>query len=104
MVKKIDFHIHTVSSHKDYDFSYSPEWLKKYVRAAELDAIAITNHDLFDESNFKQIQYDLPNTKVFPGIELSLEEGHVNIIFPEEDSPNLVHFSEWLSTQNLGQN
>ena len=22
MVKKIDFHIHTVSSHKDYDFSY----------------------------------------------------------------------------------
>lgn len=104
MVKKIDFHIHTVSSHKDYDFSYSPEWLKKYVRAAELDAIAITNHDLFDESNFKQIQYDLPNTKVFPGIELSLEEGHVNIIFSEEDSPNLVHFSEWLSTQNLGQN
>ena len=53
MVKKIDFHIHTVSSHKDYDFSYSPEWLKKYVRAAELDAIAITNHDLFDDVSAK---------------------------------------------------
>lgn len=66
--------------------------------------LLLNHHDLFDESNFAQIQYDLPNTKVFPGIELSLEEGHVNIIFPEEDSPNLVHFSEWLSSQNLGQN
>lgn len=103
MVKKIDFHIHTISSDKDYDFSYSSQWMKIYVKEAELDAIAITNHDLFDEKNFLAVKEDLPDTKVFPGIELSLEEGHVNIIFKEEDIPNLKNFSNWLSSQKLGE-
>lgn len=103
MVKKIDFHIHTVSSDKDYNFSYSGEWLQRYVNDAKLDAIAVTNHDLFDKDNFIKVQKDLPNTKVFPGIELSLEEGHVNIIFPEEDICNLNTFSNWLATQKKGQ-
>lgn len=103
MVKRIDFHIHTISSSKDYDFLYSSQWMQNYVQKAELNAIAITNHDLFDESNFIAVQKDLPNTKLFPGIELSLEEGHVNIIFPEEDISNLVKFSDWLANQNLGE-
>ena len=55
MAKKIDFHIHTVASIKDSDFTFSMEWLKKYIEATELDAIAITNHDLFDKNNFKEI-------------------------------------------------
>ena len=42
MTKKIDFHIHTVSSIKDSDFTFSLDWLKSYVEATELDAIAIT--------------------------------------------------------------
>ena len=45
MVKKIDFHIHTISSEKDYDFQYSSQWMQDYVSKAQLDAIAITNHD-----------------------------------------------------------
>ena len=49
MVKKIDFHIHTVPSIKDSEFTYSSEWLINYVNEASLDAIAITNHDLFDK-------------------------------------------------------
>ena len=56
MVKKIDFHIHTVASHKDYDFTYSSKWLEKYIQEAELDAIAITNHDLFDHKNFQEVR------------------------------------------------
>lgn len=104
VVKKIDFHIHTVASEKDYIFSYSSQWLQNYVQKAKLDAIAITNHDLFDEANFLEVQKDLPNTRVFPGIELSLEEGHVNIVFPEEDIPNLKSFSDWLCKQSLGEN
>lgn len=103
MVKKIDLHIHTISSTKDYDFSYSSQWIKNYVKEAGLDAIAITNHDLFDKHNFEVVKKDLPDTKVFPGIELSLEEGHVNIIFPEEEVSNLANFSDWLATQNLGE-
>lgn len=100
MVKKIDFHIHTVSSSKDYDFTYSSKWLQEYVNKAELDAIAITNHDLFDKDNYELVKKDLPNTVVFPGIELSLEEGHVNIIFSEENIPNLIRFSDWLANHN----
>lgn len=103
MVKKIDFHIHTIPSDKDYDFSYSSQWIQNYVQESELDAIAITNHDLFDEENFIKVQSDLPDIKVFPGIELSLEEGHVNIIFPEEHISDLVNFSQWLGTQKLGE-
>lgn len=62
MVKKVDFHIHTISSEKDYKFSYSSKWMKEYVEKAGLDAIAITNHDLFDENNFRKVQMDLPDT------------------------------------------
>lgn len=103
MVKKIDFHVHTVPSDKDYKFSYSSQWIQNYTKEAGLHAIAITNHDLFDAANFAEVQSDLPGIEVFPGIELSLEEGHVNIVFPEEDVPNLVKLSEWLKTQNLGE-
>lgn len=102
MVKRIDFHIHTISSSKDYHFTYSSKWLKNYVEEAELDAIAITNHDLFDLENFKRVKEDLPDIAVFPGIELSLEEGHVNIIFSEDDIENLHNFSNWISKKELG--
>lgn len=103
MVKKIDFHIHTISTEKDYDFSYSAEWIKDYVNEAKLDAIAITNHDLFDEENFHRVEDDVPKVAVFPGMELSLEDGHVNIIFPREEIPNLIIFSKWIQSQNLGE-
>lgn len=104
MVKKIDFHIHTVSSEKDYDFNFSLEWLKNYVNEAELDAIAITNHDLFDCENFNYIKSSLSDVKVFPGIELSLETGHVNIIFSENEVDNLKDFSSWLSNYDFKNN
>ncbi|MGO2617145.1 MAG: PHP domain-containing protein, partial [Lactococcus cremoris] len=102
MVKKIDFHIHTVATEKDYPFSYSSKWMKEYVKEARLDAVAITNHDLFDLQNYCEIKKDLPNIQVFPGMELSLEQGHVNIIFSENEISHLVNFSEWIQKQNLG--
>lgn len=103
MVKKIDFHIHTISSEKDYEFSYSSSWLQRYVQEAKLDAIAITNHDIFDLENFKKVKQDLPNTQVFPGMELSLEEGHVNIVFDESNILQLAQFSDWLENKKLGE-
>lgn len=103
MTKKIDFHIHTVSSIKDSDFTFSLDWLRSYVETTELDAIAITNHDLFDESNFKEISEALPNIKVYPGIELTLDIGHVNIVFPYDCVDNLSLFSQWLSEIHQNQ-
>lgn len=103
MVKKLDFHIHTISSGKDSKFSYSSDWMKRYVEEAELDAIAITNHDLFDLENFEQVKKDLPDTAVFPGMELSLEEGHVNIVFSEDEVSSLNDFSAWLERNSYGE-
>lgn len=94
MVKRIDFHIHTVSSKKDYEFEFSLEWLRDYVSKANLDAIAITNHDLFDEENYLEIKRSLEelNCAVYPGMELSLEAGHVNIVFDTTETENLSSF------------
>src|SRR5690625_353164 len=98
MVKRIDFHIHTVSSKKDYEFEFSLEWLRDYVSKAKLDAIAITNHDLFDKENYLEIKRSLEklNCEVYPGMELSLEAGHVNIVFDSTEIENLSSFSYWI--------
>jgi len=98
MVKRIDFHIHTVASKKDNKFTFSLEWLQNYVSTANLDAIAITNHDLFDKENYLTIKNALKNLncEVYPGMELSLETGHVNIIFDVSEIDHLVSFSNWI--------
>ncbi|WP_152338836.1 PHP domain-containing protein [Leuconostoc gasicomitatum] len=82
MTQKIDFHIHTIPGldNKDEFKDFSMNWLKKYITYAGLDAIAITNHNLFDLSNFNDIRSNTPDIQVFPGMELSLNKGHVNII------------------------
>ena len=110
MVKKVDFHIHTVPSIKDSEFAYSSEWLIKYVNEASLDAIAITNHDLFDKDNYDRVKEDLLKARdgnpvvVFPGMELALEKFHVNIVFPESMVDELTDFSSWLQEKHVNQN
>lgn len=48
-LKKIDLHIHTISTVSDSKkFLFSMEKLKEYVSTRNLDAIAITNHNIFD--------------------------------------------------------
>lgn len=110
MVKKIDFHIHTVPSIKDSEFTYSSKWLIKYVNEANLDAIAITNHDLFDKDNYLQVKKDMLKARngepvvVFPGMELALEKFHVNIVFPDSMVDELTDFSSWLQEKHVDQN
>src|SRR5690625_3510313 len=101
MVKRIDFHIHTFSSKKVYEFGFSLEWLRNYVSKAKLDAIAITNHDLFDEENYLEIKRSLKelNCKLYPGMELSLEAGHLNIVFDITETENLSSFSSWIEVK-----
>lgn len=78
-MKKIDLHIHTVSTFSDSHFSFSLEAFQIYVQEAKLDAVAITNHDIFDGTQFRIIKETL-GIPVFPGIEVNLEKGHVLII------------------------
>lgn len=78
-MKKIDLHIHTISTISDRVFTFSLDTFKRYVTDAKLDAVAVTNHDVFDGAQFRQIQQALTAT-VFPGIEINVEKGHVLVI------------------------
>lgn len=70
ILKKIDLHIHTVPTFSDVDFTFSLRKLKEYVLSANLDAIAITNHDIFELDQFSEIVQEL-GCVVFPGIEIN---------------------------------
>lgn len=83
-MKKIDLHIHTVSTISDRAFTFDLDTFKRYVTEAKLDAVAVTNHDVFDGAQFRQIQQALAAT-VFPGIEINLEKGHVLILGKPSD-------------------
>ena len=79
-MKKIDLHIHTkVSPNKDHAYEFSLSKLKEYVERLSLDCIAITNHNLFDLQQFRQISQHI-DTTVLPGIEIDLEKGHLLLI------------------------
>lgn len=83
-MKKIDFHIHTIPKATGENFVFSLDIMKKYIEIENLDAIAITNHNYFDEVNYKLISENT-NIIVFPGIEIDLEQGHILIISPIEE-------------------
>jgi ABC-type dipeptide/oligopeptide/nickel transport system ATPase component len=78
-MKKIDLHIHTVSTRSDSSFSFDLKQLQEYVNNADLAAIAITNHNVFDIHQFRQISESV-SIPVFPGIEINLENGHLLLI------------------------
>ena len=87
-MKKIDLHIHTIATIRDRAFTFCMDTLKRYVTGANLDAIAITNHDIFDAEQFRTINESLP-IAVFPGIEINLDNGHILLI---SDGSNVEDF------------
>lgn len=78
-MKKIDLHIHTVKTVSDWGFAFSIDTFKRYVGDAKLDAVAVTNHDVFDAEQFQLIKDALP-VVVFPGIEINVDAGHILVI------------------------
>lgn len=78
-MKKIDFHTHTVSTVSDYPFDFDLLKVKEYVEKLQIDALAITNHNMFDLAQYNQIKNSL-SIPVFPGIEIDLEGGHLLLI------------------------
>ena len=89
-MKKIDFHIHTVPTEGEADFIFELSMLQRYVSEAALNAIAITNHNIFDRTQFDEIvaKLDIP---VFPGIEVTLDCGHILVV---ADVANVDSFDE----------
>ena len=96
-MKKIDLHIHTVSTVWDDGFSFDLQKLEKYVSEAKLNAIAITNHNVFDGNQFRTIGKTL-GVVVFPGIEVSLDCGHILII---SNTADLVDFEKKARLRSL---
>lgn len=84
-MKRCDLHIHTVASVSDRAFTFDKDVLLNYVKTTGLDIIAITNHNLFDYTQFQEIKSSLPNTTVLPGIEVDLEKGHILVIANNDD-------------------
>lgn len=91
-MKKIDLHIHTIPvANKDADFNFDITKFQDYVDGLSIDAVAITNHNLFNLEQFNEITKTLQNVIVLPGIEIDFEGGHLLLI---EESDNLGDFNQ----------
>lgn len=108
-MKKIDLHVHTVASKvKDAPFEFDIEKLVSYARVESLDAIAVTNHDLFDHVQFNEIVEKFNelkiNTKVFPGVEIDIESGHLLYITDLENIDDFKKSCDLLKNEILKEN
>lgn len=83
-MKKIDLHIHTHATFSDSSFVFNMQAFKDYVDAAGLHAVAITNHDIFNGEQYREIKAAL-QISVFPGIEINLAKGHLLLISNDAD-------------------
>ncbi len=101
---KIDFHIHTVKNEfLDSVINFDLNTLITYVKENGFSAIAITNHNIFDKGQFLEIidGFKDIDCSVFPGIEISLEGGHILVIgdSTEETYTNLGKLSNFVKSQ-----
>lgn len=88
---RADLHIHTFSTAWDEPFDFSFEQLRQHVMDNRLDAIAITNHNMFDNEQYEQIADRLSDIcAVYPGVEVSALGCHILVITNPEEAPNLA--------------
>jgi hypothetical protein len=95
-VIKIDLHIHTIPTASDSDFTFSIEKVQAYVEAAALDAIAVTNHNVFEYPQFEEIQRAVA-IAVLPGIEVNVDNCHILLIADPSRADRLALASQKLS-------
>lgn len=109
---RADFHLHTRA---DSEFVWSNaagnDYENQYVAALKQAGIrigCITNHDKFDEAEFKRLRRKARQAEIelFPGVELSVGEGeggiHTLIIFSEawlQESGSIGRFLTWAYDQ-----
>ncbi len=101
---KIDFHIHTIKNEfLDPPTNFDLSTLLDYVKENNFSAIAITNHNLFNKNQFLEILDGLKDIDcvAFPGIEVSLEGGHILVIGDsnEKTYDSLTELSDFLKSQ-----
>jgi PHP family Zn ribbon phosphoesterase len=84
--RKIDLHIHTPESTCYSDKSVTPEQIVAASLAANLDMIAITDHNTFQSIESIRKAAEGQKLRILPGVELSLKSGHFLAIF-DVDTP-----------------
>jgi Fe-S cluster assembly ATPase SufC/uncharacterized protein YerC len=92
LMKKIDLHTHTVSTVSDYPFDFDLAKIKEYIDKLQIDALAITNHNVFDMNQYNLIKNSV-SIPVFPGIEIDLEGGHL-LLITDTDEFEVSNFDE----------
>lgn len=93
-MKKIDFHIHTVPvGNKDANFEFDLTKFQDYINTFSIDAVAVTNHNLFDLEQFRKIE-TLEDVVVFPGIEIDFENGQLLLISENKNLDDFNHRCE----------
>lgn len=97
-VKKIDLHIHTKQTLSDQPFEFDLEVLNTYIEERKLDAIAITNHNVFDISQYQVITSAI-SIPVYPGIEIDIERSHLLLIADLSDVADFSTRCEQISTR-----
>jgi hypothetical protein len=98
---KIDLHIHTIPTASDGAFDFDLAKLKEYVANASLDAIAITNHNLFDFRQYEEIRTNVAGT-VLPGIEVDVDGCHILVIADPNRADKLALAAQRLEQCNAG--
>lgn len=91
-MKKVDFHIHTIRTVSDpANFVFSESRLIEYIDECQLDAIAITNHNVFDMHQYEELQEHI-KISVFPGIEINIGESSVGHLIVISEPEQLLKF------------
>jgi predicted metal-dependent phosphoesterase TrpH len=100
-LRKVDFHIHTPQSVCYSDKSVTPQQIVEAALLAGLDAIAITDHNTFENVDVIRDAAQGKKLIIFPGVEISTKSGHFLALF-EIDTP-LTKLHEILSSIGIKQ-
>jgi len=101
--RKVDLHVHTPKSACYSDKTVTPEQIVDAALGADLEAIAITDHNTVEAINGVRQSARERGLFVFPGVELSAKGGHVIAIF-ELDTPaeRLQDFLDYVGVDRGG--
>lgn len=100
-LRKVDFHIHTPLSVCYSDKSVTPQQIVEAALLAGLDAIAITDHNTFENVDAIRSAAHGEKLVIFPGAEISTRSGHFLSLF-EVDTP-VTKLHEVLDTIGIKQ-
>ena len=97
---KVDFHIHTPESRCYSEPQATPGQIVAAALSAELDAIAITDHNTAAGIDAIRELGQARGLLVFPGVEVSTTSGHVLTLFdPTTPVPDLDDFLDYVGTR-----